>query len=162
MWVIHSSLSICHKQYNLILSNLKILSISNLSCNFFFILLINSCILVPWSPGFEYVHSTPSLSYMGRFFGRETEAPYHSRSGTIKIPPCIKAIRPEQITKFSSPSSWINLKTLNNLQSINQCCTLDEFCEFHLITYAGFHFGQFPFTMLAVRWQIISIIECFI
>jgi hypothetical protein len=57
--------------------------------------------------------------WMGRSFGwdRKTKVPCHSRCGTIKIPPCSKAMSTEHRPKFCSPSmkySWAGRKTLNN------------------------------------------------
>jgi hypothetical protein len=59
---------------------------------------------------------------MGRSFGLgKSEAPCHSRRGTIKIPPCSKALNAEHRPKFCSPSalmvtlvkySWAGRKTM--------------------------------------------------
>jgi hypothetical protein len=61
----------------------------------------------------------------------KTEVPCYSRCGTIKIPPCLKALSVEHRPQFCSPSpaigdvsisvknSLTGRKTLNN-QSINQ------------------------------------------
>jgi hypothetical protein len=68
----------------------------------------------------------------------KTEVPCHSRCGTIKIPPCLKALSAEHRPKFCSPSpamvkspyKW----TILNNQSINWMLELSlvtEFLTFH-------------------------------
>jgi hypothetical protein len=69
----------------------------------------------PWGSGLEYVLRIPLCVVRGDWMGRggpsdetgKTEIPCHSRCGTIKIPPCSKALSAEHRPKFCSPSPAI-------------------------------------------------------